>query len=140
MNISLFSIFETFDMTQSVNQYVTKRSWQCLQTKNERENVEKEMRIEKEKNRKIRENDMRIECFIETWIDANVSNLIDFETDEIVAWKYDVMRFCMKLNLQLFLELHLSKLRKNNDFFWLDCKSNEFDFSTNMRNKSFTMK
>ena len=41
MNISLFSIFETIRIIQSINQLMTKRFWQCLQTKNKRENVEK---------------------------------------------------------------------------------------------------
>ena len=77
----------------------------------------KKIRIE-EKNRKINrnvKNDVRIDYFIETCVDANVSNLIVFETNEIVALKYDVMRICMKLNLQLLFELHLSKSRKENE-------------------------
>ena len=131
MSISLFSIFKTFDMNHLLNQCVTERFWQCLQTKKKRKNVEKEKRIEK-KNREIRENDMRIDCLIETCVAENASNLIDLKANKIIAWKYNVMRFCMKSNLQLLLELHLSKLRENNDLFWLDCKSNELDFSTNM--------
>ena len=37
------------------------------------------------KNEKIRENDMRIEYFIETCVNANISNLIDLKTNEIIA-------------------------------------------------------
>ena len=96
---------------------MTKRSLQCLQTEKKRENVEKKMRIEKEKNREIRENDMRIDCLIDACIVENASNLIDLKTDKIIVLKYDVMRLCIKSNLQLFLELHLLKLRENNDFF-----------------------
>ena len=112
------------------------RSWQCLQTKNEREIIEN--RKEKEIN--------EIECDeIENWhekfsrkcVVANVSNLIDLKTNDIVVLKYDVIRICVNSKLR---ELYLSKFCKNDDLFWRDCKSNDFDFSTNMRNKSFTMR
>ena len=83
-----------------------------MQTKNERENVEKKMRIEKEKNRKIRENDMRIDCLIDACIVENVSNLIVLKTNEIVALKYNVMRVCIKSNLQLFLSTIFEKKKR----------------------------
>ena len=86
-----------------------------MQTENEHENVEKKKRIEK--NRKMNrnmKNDVRVDCFIETCVVENISNLIDLKTNKIIALKYDVMRVCMK---SLFLELHLSRLRKNNDLF-----------------------
>ena len=98
--------------------------------------------LRKSKKKEINE----IECDeIENWreklsracVDSNVSNLSDLKTNEIVALKYDVMRICMNSKLR---ELHLSKFCKNVDLFWRDCKSNDFDFSTNMRNKSFTIR
>ena len=82
---------------------MTKRSLQCLQTKKERENVEKKMRIEEEENRKIRENDMRVDCLIDACTAENASNLIDLKADKIITLKYDVMRVCMKSDLQLLL-------------------------------------
>ena len=91
---------------------MTKRFLQCLQTENERENVEKKMRIEEEKNREIRENDMRIDCLIDAYIAENVSNLIDLKTNKIIALKYDVIRFCMKSNLQLFLSMIFEKEKR----------------------------
>ena len=74
-----------------------------MQTERRRENAEKEMRIEEKKNRKIRENDLRLDCLIDTCAAENVSNLIVLKADEIVALKYDVMRVCMKSDLQLLL-------------------------------------
>ena len=107
---------------------MTKRYWQCLQTKIKRKIIEN--------RKKIKVNETRIDCLIEICIVENVLNSNDLNTNKIVALKYDVMRVYIKS--QLFLKLHLSKLRENNDLLWRDCKSNEFDFSTNMRNKSFT--
>ena len=43
------------------------------------------MRIEEEENREIREDDMRVDCLIDACVDANASDLTDFEADEIVA-------------------------------------------------------
>ena len=114
-------------MNHLSNQCVTERSWQCLQTEDEQETVERKKRIEEEENRKIREDDMRIECFIETCVDANASNLIALKANEVVALKYDVMRVCMKS------QLFLSKIFEESERIWCRCKSNEFDFSTNMR-------
>ena len=54
-------------------------------------------------------NDVRIDCFIETCVVENASNLIDLKTNKIVALKYDVMRVCMKSNLQLFLSMIFEK-------------------------------
>ena len=72
---------------------MTKRHWQCLQTGDEREIFEN--RKGKEINDADREN--WHETFSRACVDANASDLIDLEADEIVAWKYDVMRLCMKL-------------------------------------------
>ena len=85
-----------------------------MQTKKKRENVEKEKRIEA--NREIERNkkdDVRIDCLIESCVDANVSNLIDLKTDKVIALKYDVMRLCMRSHL--FAKLRLSKSRKKNE-------------------------
>ena len=84
----------------------------------------KKMRIEKEKNRKIRENDLRFDCLIETCVVKNVSNLIVLKTNEIVALKYDVMCVCMKSNLQLFLSTIFKK-------------KNAFDVVINQKNSIF---
>ena len=59
-------------------------------------------------------NDVRIDCFIETYIVKNDSNLINLKTNKIIVLKYNVIRVRIK---SLFLKLHLSKLRKNNDLF-----------------------
>ena len=105
--------------------------------------MSKKKRIETNRKKKLNEieNHREIEnwreSFSRTWINANVSNLIDFETNEIVAWKYNVMRFCIKSHL--FAKLHLSKSREKIERIWYRCKSNEFDFSTNIRNRSFTI-
>ena len=138
IDISLFSTLEAFDMSHLLNQCVTERSWQCLQTEVEREIFE---------NRKEKEiNEIEIENwrerFSRTCVDSNVSNLSNLKANEIVALKYNVMRICMKLHLhfELLSRLHLSKIFEESERIWCRCKSNEFDFSTNMRNKSFTMR
>ena len=95
-----------------------------MQTENERENVEKKNAYRKKKNRKIRENDMRIDCLIDACIVENVSNLIDLKTNKIIALKYDVMRLCMKSNLQLFLSMIFEK-------------KNAFDVVANQMNSTF---
>ena len=48
---------------------------------------------------------MRIDCLIDACIAENVSNLIDLKADKIIALKYDVMRVCMKSDLQLLLSV-----------------------------------
>ncbi|KAG6997643.1 hypothetical protein G7Y79_00039g076050 [Physcia stellaris] len=113
---------------------MTKRLWQCLQTEDERENVEKEMRIEEEEYREIRENDMRIDCLIGACIAENASNLTDLKADKIIALKYDVMRLCMEPDLQLLLPVTFGEEER----IWCRCRPNGLGFPANMRNRSST--
>ena len=122
-------------MGHLLGQCVAECSWQCLQTEVEREIFEN--REEKKIGEIAGEIENWRERFPRACADSNASNLIDLEADEIVALKYDVMRICMNSELR---ELHLSEFCKDDDLFWRDCKSNDFDFSANMRNRSFTVR
>ena len=77
------------------------------------------------------------ERFSRTCVNLKISNSIVLQTDEIVALKYNVMRFCMKRSL--FSKLRLLKLREKHARNWCCCKFIDFDFSKNMRCKSFSM-
>ena len=122
---------------------MAERLWQCLQTRDERETVEKWGRTEANREEKKIDEAERDET--ENWrgmnpracVGPNASDLIDLEADEAAAWKYDVMRICTG---SLLLGLHLPEPREENGLSRRDCRPNGLGFSANMRTRSFTVK
>ena len=109
-----------------------KCSWQRLQ-------IEIEWKIFENRKRWIEIENWR-ERLSRACVSLKISNLIVSKANEIVALRYDVMRICMKSKVQLLSRLHLSELRKKNERSWCFLKFIDFDFSKNMRCKSFLIR
>ena len=141
MGIPAFPTLEAVGVIHLLGQRVAERPWQCLQTGDGRETIG---------NRKGKEVG-EVECGeTENWrgrfpracVGPNASNLADLEADEVIAWKYDVMRLCMRSHLLLGLlsRLHLSGPFGESERIWCRCRPNGLGFSANIWNRSSTVR
>ena len=60
---------------------MAKDSWQRQQTEEKKKLVENKNRIEEKNRDRIRENDARADCLIESYIDVKNSNFVDLAID-----------------------------------------------------------